>query len=310
MSKTVHVLDGNTMVTTAASLTVLSLLRRFAWGIVATILFGTACWLLATERTGKGRLSMRSSEARSIQSIASIEPRKWSIFAPAGLAESKSIAGQGWRLAGTFFSFPEAGLSLCKAILDDVRNNEQRLVAEGDQIEEIEIVRIYPDHVLMRTPIGEETLWLSFSEGGRQKSEKEERRPEEEVATSTFDRTRYGTRIGESRWVMSRAALLEYYRELTEDPERAAKLYVSMKPEYSDDGGIQGYRVNKVGEEEFFEAVGLKEGDVIRKVNSLKMASRARAEYFISEFLQGRLSAAVLDIERDGQAQKLIYFIR
>lgn len=298
------------MVTTNVSVTALSLLRRFAWGIVATVLFGTACWLLATERTGKSRLTMRSSEAPSIQSVASIEPRKWSIFAPAGLAESKSMAGQRLRLAGTFFSFPEAGHSLCKAILDDVRNNEQRLVAEGDRIEEIEIVRIYPDHVLIRTPMGDETLWLSFFDAGRQKSEEEERRPTGKVAASTSYGTRYGTRIGESRYVMNRAALMEYYRELTEDPERAAKLYVSMKPEYNDDGRIQGYRVNKVGEEEFFEAVGLKEGDVVRKVNSLNMTSRARAEYFISEFLQGRLSAAVLDIERDGQAQKLIYFIR
>lgn len=298
------------MVTAHISLSALSVLRRVAWSIVAAVVFGTAWWLSAVERVDRGRFAAHSGESRSIKSIASIQPSKWRIFLPAGVSECKNSVNHRFRLAGTFFSFPESGTSLCKAVLDDVRNDNQHLVAEGERIEEIEIVRIYPDHVFIRSPIGEETLWLSFSEGVWQKTERDERPLAKTAQASALDRTRYGTRIGELRWVMNRDALMEYYRELIDDPERAAKLYVSMKPHYDDDGHIQGYRVNRVGEEDFFNAVGLKEGDIVRKVNSLKMTSQGKAEYFISEFLQGRLSAAVLDIERGGQPQKLIYFIR
>jgi type II secretory pathway component PulC len=64
------------------------------------------------------------------------------------------------------------------------------------------------------------------------------------------------------------------------------------------------------GEKEFFSAAGLQEGDVVRKVNSMNMTSQKRAEYFIGEFLQNRVTALVFDIERENKAQKLIYFIR
>ncbi|MEI7782138.1 MAG: hypothetical protein WCJ18_09475 [Planctomycetota bacterium] len=56
--------------------------------------------------------------------------------------------------------------------------------------------------------------------------------------------------------------------------------------------------------------LAVREGDVVRKVNSMIMTSQKRAEYFIGEFLQNRVSAIVFDIERDNKPQKLIYFIR
>ena len=73
---------------------------------------------------------------------------------------------------------------------------------------------------------------------------------------------------------------------------------------------IAGYVLGMEGEKEFFQAAGLQDGDVVRKVNSINMTSQKRAEYLIREFLQSRISALVFDIERDNQAQKLIYFIR
>ena len=79
---------------------------------------------------------------------------------------------------------------------------------------------------------------------------------------------------------------------------------------YSDDGAITGYQLGVEGEADFFGSVGLKAGDVVRKVNSMPMTSRRRAEYFIGEFVENRGSAFVLDVERDGTPQKLIYEIR
>ena len=61
------------------------------------------------------------------------------------------------------------------------------------------------------------------------------------------------------------------------------------------------------GEAEFYAQVGLRDGDVVRKVNSIKMTSQRRSEFLLGEFLQGRLGTVVIDIERDGKPEKLVY---
>jgi len=220
---------------------------------------------------------------------------------------------QRFRLAGTFFSFAEnagGGEAFCKAILDDLKDKQQHLVKEGDPIDGVIVVRVYRDHVVLRDDTREEELWLSFSDGsaeGDARTEQANERSSKEAAP--LEVNRFGKRVGESRWVLKRDALMDYYDELREDPERIAALYVSMKPDYQE-GAVAGYHVNITGEDDFFSAVGLKEGDTVRKVNSMKMTSQSRAEYFIGEFVKGRLSAVVLDVERGDEKKKLIYLIR
>ena len=82
-----------------------------------------------------------------------------------------------------------------------------------------------------------------------------------------------------------------------------------MKPDRID-GKIAGYQIEKQGEQEFYDNVGLLEGDIVRTVNSMKMTRQERAAYFMREFLNDRLGAVVLDIERNGEDMKLIYFLR
>ncbi|MDD2520689.1 MAG: hypothetical protein PHR34_07020, partial [Kiritimatiellae bacterium] len=60
----------------------------------------------------------------------------------------------------------------------------------------------------------------------------------------------------------------------------------------------------------FYSQVGFQHGDVVRKVNSMRMTSQRRAEYFIGEFVQDRLGAVVIDVERDGQPLKLVYLVK
>ena len=88
------------------------------------------------------------------------------------------------------------------------------------------------------------------------------------------------------------------------------KLFDSLAPLYNDAGNITGYTLDVQGEAEFFDAVVMKPGDVVRKVNSMPMTSRRRAEFFIREFVNDRANVIVLDIERGGKEQKLIYQVR
>jgi type II secretory pathway component PulC len=245
-----------------------------------------------------------------------IRGEDWGVFqagAEPGKAPSGPLAKR-YRLAGTFFAYggeqPES--AFCKAILDDVERQEQHLVMEGQTFNDVEVLRIFRDHVILRAGQAEEELWLIFSDafpaaGGSATSATA--RVEGAAAERTLEENRFGKRVGASRWVLSRGALMNYYREMLEDPERVASLYVSMRPAYEGER-IAGYTVDMQGEQDFLRDVGLRQGDVVRRVNSMKMSSQARAEYFISEFVQNRVSAVVLDIERDGQPTKLIYLIR
>jgi type II secretory pathway component PulC len=246
-----------------------------------------------------------------------IPENDWSVFQSLRADTPSSSLGplaSRFRLAGTFFAFgdaAEASNNYCKAILDDLQKKEQRLASEGDDLGGVKVARILRDHVVLLGPAGEEELWLSFS-GGRAGSNA---LSSTGVAASgaseapALEVNRFGKRVGEGRWVLNRDALMKYYREVMEDPERVASLYVSMKPDYKE-GVIAGYLVDPEGEKDFFQATGLQGGDIIRKVNSLNMISQKRAEYFIGEFAKSRVSALVIDIEREGNPKKLIYLIR
>jgi len=112
------------------------------------------------------------------------------------------------------------------------------------------------------------------------------------------------------RWLFKRGPLVEYYQTMMDNPERMAKLFDSLKPLYDGNRKINGYKVGIDGEIDFFQEVGLREGDVVKAVNSLEMSNRRRAIYFINEFVNDRANIFVLDVERDGKVEKLIYQVQ
>ncbi len=130
-------------------------------------------------------------------------------------------------------------------------------------------------------------------------------------APKILDSNRFGNRVGDTRWEFNRQAILDYYQEVMDNPERLASLFLAMEADRDTEGKVAGYKLNlDVGEKDFYTQVGLQQGDVVRKVNSMRMTSQRRAEYFIGEFVQNRLGAVVIDVERNGEAKKLIYLIK
>ncbi|MBN1556987.1 MAG: hypothetical protein JW951_02435 [Lentisphaerae bacterium] len=238
----------------------------------------------------------------------------WSVFRGRGGGDDADAAAGAlssrFRLAGTFFAFEaEAGESR-KAILDILGKGIQAIVAEGDTVDGVEVARVFREGVVLREGAREEQLWLSFSQRGGSR-EAAGGGPGEAGGPDAGAADRFGgRRIGPNRWVFSRAALMDYYRELMDDPERLVAVFDSLKPLYDEDNRISGYTLGVEGEETFFDAVGLREGDIVRSVNSMKMTNRRRAEYFIEEFVNDRANAFVLDVERDGTQEKLIYQVR
>ena len=79
-----------------------------------------------------------------------------------------------------------------------------------------------------------------------------------------LETTRFGNRVGETRWEINKAAVLEYYREMMDNPERLAGLFNAMEPDRDVEGKVAGYRLNVArGEKDFYVQVGLRDGDVV-----------------------------------------------
>jgi len=210
-----------------------------------------------------------------------------------------------FRFAGTFFLSGEGGAEIRKAVLGVIAEKRQVIASEGDEIAGVTVIRILPDRVVLKRGTEIAELWLSFMSREGNAAEADNVEDPEGSTTSPF-----GERVADDRWEFSRASLLSYYNTLLEAPERLLQVFDSLKPLYDTDGKIEGYQLGVEGEGDFFRAVGLREGDVVRKVNSLEMTNRNRAEFFIRQVVQNKLSAVVIDIEREGSPKRLVYQVR
>ncbi len=249
--------------------------------------------------------------------VEPLTPAHWDVFRPGSRLAAGHSEGLRFRLAGTFFVLGGDVIESDApgqrvAILDDLTAKRQHIVSEGRILEEHEIIRIYPERVIMRHDGQEIELTLSFSGPSSTASALSAVSMPDTVEGEEppLEVTRFGQRISDTRWIIEREALVAYVGELMEDTDRAASIYMSMRADYDDEDEVAGYRIEMAGEQEFFKSVGLLEGDTIRMVNSMRMISQGRAEYFIGEFIQERLGAVVLDVERNGETLKLIYLMR
>ena len=231
--------------------------------------------------------------------------KKTSVPVP-GLAAGGNISKK-FRLAGTFFAVG-ANQQSRKAILDDLQKKQQLLVTEGELIDNDAVVQsILSDRVILRRGNVDEQIILCFA--GRATSDRQAAPGGMADLKGKDVQNKFGKRVGDRRWVLKRSEILNYYSELLNNTERLAKVYESLKPVYEGQN-IAGYHLDIEGEGEMFAAFGLQQGDIVRQVNSMSMTSQSRAEYFINEFVKNRVNGFVLDIERGGKKEKLIYMVR
>lgn len=293
------------------------LLSRVAWWVLILAVL-TGGWLCTSAWKVPGLSTVRSPadvlpSPEPLSSSTSPRAIDWSVFRSLdGTGAGGSLSGR-FRLAGTFFAYSEGVSDTRKAILDDLLTGVQRIVSETERLGEVEIVRIFRDRIVLRDGVGEEQLWLSFST-------RRVARPGPPAGTNDLELAKAnvpveanrfgGVQVGDNRWVFNRQALLDYYQELRDEPERLVKVFDSLKPVYDNNRRISGYRLGIDGEREFFDATGLKEGDVVRAVNSMEMRNRRRAEFLIGQFVTGHANAFVFDVDREGESVKFTYEVR
>jgi type II secretory pathway component PulC len=300
------------------------MMKTKGWKLAAWVLWALAALLalhllFALCHRGGGRCAPASGPGAEMPEPfrwPALDSGWWQLFRSGAPLAPPSAAGAlsaRYRLAGVFLLLSETGRSEAEhrcAILDDLQSKKQYLATEEEWLDQVRVVRVESDHVVLSDGSHEETIVLA---AGTLPGHGPPGAPPPPAGEETkiLETNRFGNRIGETRWEFSRQAILDYYQEMMDNPERLAALFMAMEPDRDEEGKVAGYKLNlDVGEKEFYTQVGLQHGDVVRKVNSMRMTSQRRAEYFIGEFVQNRLGAVVFDIERNGEPQKLVYLIK
>lgn len=224
---------------------------------------------------------------------------------------SSGPLAQRFRLVGAGAS-GEAGAGggeVWTVILEDRDTYQQRMVRPGDWLlPDVEVLQTGPSSVRVRTTSGEQSIGrLAEDEsnltGSAGKSGAATGPGKFSHAGTAFG----GRQVAPNRWEFSRPALMDYYRELANEPERLLAVFDSLQPLYGNENKIEGYRLQVAGEADFFNAVGLTQGDVVRSVNSVPMTNRRRAEHFIRRVVEAELDTIILQVERDGVTVQQIY---
>ncbi|WFB36216.1 hypothetical protein P3T73_00360 [Kiritimatiellota bacterium B12222] len=221
-----------------------------------------------------------------------------------------------YELAGTFQTYTQdlntfsTGSSM--ALVDDLRSGTQLLLNEKDDLGPFVVEKIEMDRVTLSRDGQSYFLALTGNVAPTVKPESEEQ-PKEVVLRiedmPALETSRFGKRVSETQWLINRQAVVDYAEEVVKNPIRIVQLYRSFSQIGTslDDAGFQ---IDMKGEQEFFKSMGLGDGDVIRKANSMKMITQNRAEYLVREFMNSRMSALVLDVENDGVVRKQVFIIR
>ena len=122
------------------------------------------------------------------------------------------------------------------------------------------------------------------------------------VKTGLASGLRYSKKTGENRWVISREAVLNALDDMG-SVLTSARLTPRVK-----NGAVEGFLVTEIKPRGIMDAVGLKNGDILKRVNGYEMTSPERAIQVLTA-LKGETSFD-LDIVRNGQPQSFHYEVR
>jgi len=238
----------------------------------------------------------------------------WRILQDTGARMRKTggTESKRFRLAGTWI-YTNGSDEKRKAVIDDLAKGRLGvIVSENEMLDTAQVIQIQRDRVVLRENGADIVLELEFRGRGEVAQIPAGTNGQGRAsATNQPPANRFGIQqIAQNRWNFDRQAVMAYYKELMDAPERLVKVFDSLKPLYNADNKITGYWLGVEGESEFFDAAGLQEGDVVRAVNSMPMTNRRRAEHFIEDFVKEDASVFVLDVERNNGKQKMIYEVR
>lgn len=174
------------------------------------------------------------------------------------------------------------------AIIEDDTNKTQQLYRVGDSLQGRTLTAVEWDHVMLKGPRGQEVLKIIEATG----------RP---GAASAAPAVGIASR-GDNDFVIDRS-------EIDKSLENMNQLFTQIRavPHFQD-GKAAGFRLFAIRQDSVFEKIGLKNGDIITKINGNELTDPARAMALIQELRsEGHIA---VDVMRNRQPTTLNYEIR
>lgn len=195
------------------------------------------------------------------------------------------------RLLGTA---PGTGID-SYAILEDSGTRKQELYRMGDRFQDRALARIEWDHVVLTVDGREEILKLAEPATGAAPA----------PATTTASATDLGggiRAISETSYQIDRA-------EVDKAMENLNQLFTQIRavPHFQD-GKAAGFRLFAIRRDSIFEKLGLKNGDIVSRINGNELTDPARAMSLMQE-LRGEGNVNV-EVNRNRSPVSLAYEIR
>ncbi len=173
------------------------------------------------------------------------------------------------------------------AIIEDDANKQQQLYRVGDGLQGRTLTAVEWDHVKLKGPRGEEILKLVDASS----------RPSGPAPAVDTIASR-----GDNTFTIDRA-------EVDKSMENLNQLFTQIRavPHFQD-GKAAGFRLFAIRQDSIFEKIGLKNGDIVNKINGNELTDPARAMSLIQELRnEGHVSVEMM---RNRQPTTLNYDIR
>jgi type II secretory pathway component PulC len=113
-----------------------------------------------------------------------------------------------------------------------------------------------------------------------------------------------------NRFDLTRAPVVSFGESIQADSARKQRLAESFIPSLNAEDQIIGFRVSDRCEPELSARFGLQTGDILLKINSIRITRSRRLEYLADEFMKNRANIFILDLNRDGTRLRQIYVFR
>lgn len=185
-------------------------------------------------------------------------------------------------------------------IVEDKKAKEQKLVRIGEELDGAEVVEVGWRRLVLRRGPKEEVLTVPPDLGVSKTAGKTSRTSRTGSTKKSADSK--VRKIGDDRFMIGRD-------EVNHQLENLSTLFTQMRAVPSmKDGQTQGFRVFAIRRGSLFQQLGLRNNDVVQRINGMELTDPTRAMGLFEELKgENRLS---VDVLRGGEPRTLSYEIR
>jgi len=251
-------------------------------------------WIAGRYSTHPTRVSQPAAEVAPAEKhpIAYYAPiTAKDVFNPPRAAEPEPEAQAAPLNAKLLGTAPGAGIDSF-AIIEDGNNKTQQLYRIGDKLQNRTLARVEWDRVVLKSGQAEEILKIVEPSG----------KPGSTAPATVASAGGGIQQRSDSEFVIDRA-------EVDKAMENLNQLFTQIRavPHFQD-GKAAGFRLFAIKQDSVFEKLGLKNGDIITRINGNELSDPARAMALIQE-LKGEGHITV-DVNRNRQPSTINYEIR